>query len=67
MNLCIKQKQTQTQKEFTVTKGKREKGKINQKHGINRNKLLYIKIDYNKDLLYSTGDYAQSCNKLQGK
>ena len=27
MNLCIKQKQTQTQKKFTVTKGKREKGR----------------------------------------
>ena len=41
-----------------VNKGERGGG-INQEFGINIYTLLYIKQITNKDLLYSTGNYAQ--------
>ena len=48
---------SQTQKtNLQLSKGKR--GEINQEFKISRYKLLYIKQINNKDLLYSTGNYA---------
>ena len=41
------------------TKGEKEEGSTNQKYGINKYKLLYIKQIGIKDLLYSTGNYIQ--------
>ena len=48
---------SQTQKTDIVTKG--EGGRINQKQGISRYKLLYIKEINNKALLHSTGNYIK--------
>ena len=58
MNLFMKQKQTQTQKQtFGYQRGKG--GYINQEFGINRYTLLYIKQINNKDLLYNLGNHMQ--------
>ena len=47
---------SQTQK-TNLQLSKRKRGEINQEFKISRYKLLYIK-QINKDLLYSTGNYA---------
>ena len=57
MNLFTKEN-FRHRKQTCVTKGETEKG-INQKFGINRYILLYIKQIFNKDLLYSTGNSVQ--------
>ena len=60
MNVYTKQKQAYRHKKKTkpmLTKGEKEEGNTNQKYGINKYKLLYIKQIGIKDLLYSTGDY----------
>ena len=54
MNLFTKQKWTHRHR-----KQRGKGGGINKEYGINRYVLLYIKIDNNKDLLYSTGNYIQ--------
>ena len=48
---------SQTQK-TNLQLSKRKRGEINQEFKISRYKLLYIKQINNKDLLYSTGNYA---------
>lgn len=61
MNVYTKQKPAYRHKKKTpmLTKGEKEEGNTNQKYGINKYKLLYIKQIGIKDLLYSTGDYIQ--------
>ena len=62
MNLSTKQKQTDIENKFMVTK---RRG-INLEFRINVYTLLYIQQINNKDLLYSTGNYIQylviTCN-----
>ena len=57
--ICKTEIDPQAQKpNLWLPKGKREGG-INQEFGINIYTPLYVKYITNKDLLYSTGNYAQ--------
>ena len=59
-NKLIDKTETDSQTEINLwlPKGEGEEG-INQKSGINRYTLLYIKQLNSKDLLYSAGNYIQ--------
>ena len=59
MNLLTKQKQILRHRKQTYGYQRGSGGRINQKFGINRSTLLYIKQINNKDLLYITGNYIQ--------
>ena len=61
MNLTMKQKQTQRQREQTCgCQGRRDcGGGLDWKFGVNRCKLLHMEQTENKVLLYSTGNYIQ--------
>ena len=51
--------QTEKKKEVWSSKGRGAWGETNQKFGVNRYKILYVKQIINKDLLYSTRDCVQ--------
>ena len=57
MNLFPKQKETHRHRKQTY--GYQRGGWINQEFRVNIYTLVYIKQINNKDLLYSTGNYAQ--------
>ena len=59
MNLFTKQKQTHRHRKQIYDYRRGKVGGINQKFGIKRYTLPYIKQITNKDLLYSTGNYTQ--------
>ena len=57
-NELIHKIETNTENKLTITIADGV-GEINQEFGINMYAILYIKKQVNKDLLYSTGNYAQ--------
>ena len=54
---------TNTENRLVVAKGESGGGGMGWEFGISRCKLLYREWIDNKVLLYSTGNYTQSCDK----
>ena len=60
MNLCTKQKQTQTWRTgLWLPRGRGCGGRLDREFGVSRCKLLHMEWINNKVLLYSTGNYIQ--------